>query len=126
MGWPFVRRRMAGELGPDWQSKFQSFERDAAAAASGAIRIPLPVAAECHLGLQYGDPLEDAEVGFRINVRCGDPGILNPFQTLEAHALVILGLRVIETQPGCDHGYRGKPSAAVGKLMSRSHYSLLY
>jgi predicted unusual protein kinase regulating ubiquinone biosynthesis (AarF/ABC1/UbiB family) len=34
MGWPFVRRRMAAELGADWQSKFGSFEREAAAAAS--------------------------------------------------------------------------------------------
>ncbi|MCB1532918.1 MAG: AarF/ABC1/UbiB kinase family protein [Alphaproteobacteria bacterium] len=34
MGWPFVRRRMKTELGPDWQSKFESFEKDAAAAAS--------------------------------------------------------------------------------------------
>jgi predicted unusual protein kinase regulating ubiquinone biosynthesis (AarF/ABC1/UbiB family) len=34
MGWPFVRRRMAAELGPDWESKFASFDRDAAASAS--------------------------------------------------------------------------------------------
>lgn len=34
MGWGFVRRRMKGELGPDWQSKFKSFEQEAAAAAS--------------------------------------------------------------------------------------------
>jgi predicted unusual protein kinase regulating ubiquinone biosynthesis (AarF/ABC1/UbiB family) len=34
MGWPFVKRRMAAELGPDWQSRFRSFEREAAAAAS--------------------------------------------------------------------------------------------
>jgi predicted unusual protein kinase regulating ubiquinone biosynthesis (AarF/ABC1/UbiB family) len=34
MGWPFVRRRMAGELGADWQSRFRSFEREAARAAS--------------------------------------------------------------------------------------------
>lgn len=34
MGWPFVRRRMAAELGPDWQSRFASFGREAAAAAS--------------------------------------------------------------------------------------------
>ena len=34
MGWPFVRRRMTSELGPDWQRKFKSFEREAAAAAS--------------------------------------------------------------------------------------------
>jgi predicted unusual protein kinase regulating ubiquinone biosynthesis (AarF/ABC1/UbiB family) len=34
MGWPFVKRRMAGELGADWQSKFGSFEKEAARAAS--------------------------------------------------------------------------------------------
>src|ERR1700761_5824753 len=34
MGWPFVRRRMSGELGPDWQSRFRSFGQEAAAAAS--------------------------------------------------------------------------------------------
>jgi predicted unusual protein kinase regulating ubiquinone biosynthesis (AarF/ABC1/UbiB family) len=34
MGWPFVRRRMASELGPDWRAKFREFERDAAHAAS--------------------------------------------------------------------------------------------
>lgn len=34
MGWPFVRRRMAFELGADWQSKFMYFEPSSAAAAS--------------------------------------------------------------------------------------------
>lgn len=34
MGWSFVRRRMAGELGPDWQSRFAGFDRVASAAAS--------------------------------------------------------------------------------------------
>jgi predicted unusual protein kinase regulating ubiquinone biosynthesis (AarF/ABC1/UbiB family) len=34
MGWPFVRRRMMGELGPDWQSRFKVFEHTAARAAS--------------------------------------------------------------------------------------------
>lgn len=34
MGWPFVRRRMASELGSDWQAKFRSFEKEAARAAS--------------------------------------------------------------------------------------------
>jgi predicted unusual protein kinase regulating ubiquinone biosynthesis (AarF/ABC1/UbiB family) len=34
MGWPFVKRRMAAELGAGWQGKFQSFEHEAAAAAS--------------------------------------------------------------------------------------------
>ena len=34
MGPGFVRRRMAAELGPDWQSRFGSFELEPAAAAS--------------------------------------------------------------------------------------------
>ena len=34
MGAGFVRRRMAAELGPDWEKKFKRFEREAAAAAS--------------------------------------------------------------------------------------------
>ncbi len=34
MGWPFVKRRMAAELGADWQAKFRDFPRDATAAAS--------------------------------------------------------------------------------------------
>ena len=34
MGWPFVRRRMEGELGPGWQRRFREFEKTAARAAS--------------------------------------------------------------------------------------------
>ena len=34
MGWSFVKRRMASELGPDWRKRFRSFEPEAAAAAS--------------------------------------------------------------------------------------------
>jgi predicted unusual protein kinase regulating ubiquinone biosynthesis (AarF/ABC1/UbiB family) len=34
MGWPFVRRRMIGELGPEWPGRFRSFEHTAARAAS--------------------------------------------------------------------------------------------
>lgn len=34
MGWPFVKRRMKSELGADWESKFESFPHEAAAAAS--------------------------------------------------------------------------------------------
>src|ERR1700677_377906 len=34
MGWAFVKRRMSAELGPDWQTKFASFEHHPAAAAS--------------------------------------------------------------------------------------------
>jgi len=34
MGWPFVKRRMSHELGPDWVQKFQQFERSSQFAAS--------------------------------------------------------------------------------------------
>lgn len=34
MGWPFVRRRMATELGKDWQANFSSFDQKASFAAS--------------------------------------------------------------------------------------------
>lgn len=34
MGWPFVQRRMRAELGEGWQTKFERFEHEAAAAAS--------------------------------------------------------------------------------------------
>ena len=34
MGWPFVKRRMRSELGPDWQDYFDSFSKEAVAAAS--------------------------------------------------------------------------------------------
>ena len=34
MGWAFVKRRMASELGPDWETRFASFSREAAHAAS--------------------------------------------------------------------------------------------
>ena len=34
MGWPFVKRRMRSELGPDWQDHFDEFSKSAVAAAS--------------------------------------------------------------------------------------------
>ncbi len=34
MGWPFVKRRMAAELGQEWEKKFASFTKAPAAAAS--------------------------------------------------------------------------------------------
>ena len=57
MGWPFVRRRMAAELGPDWQARFGSFEREAAAAASlGQVHRATSLAGEpLACKLQYPD-----------------------------------------------------------------------
>ncbi len=57
MGWSFVRRRMAGELGPDWQGRFASFGQEAAAAASlGQVhRGTLPDGTDVACKLQYPD-----------------------------------------------------------------------
>ncbi len=57
MGWSFVRRRMAGELGPGWERQFARFEREAAAAASlGQVhRAWLPDGTEAACKLQYPD-----------------------------------------------------------------------
>jgi predicted unusual protein kinase regulating ubiquinone biosynthesis (AarF/ABC1/UbiB family) len=57
MGWAFVKRRMSGELGADWQSKFASFSHEAVAAASlGQVhRATLPDGRDVAVKLQYPD-----------------------------------------------------------------------
>jgi predicted unusual protein kinase regulating ubiquinone biosynthesis (AarF/ABC1/UbiB family) len=57
MGWAFVRRRMAGELGADWEKKFSSFSKEALAAASlGQVhKATLPDGQEVACKLQYPD-----------------------------------------------------------------------
>jgi predicted unusual protein kinase regulating ubiquinone biosynthesis (AarF/ABC1/UbiB family) len=67
MGWPFVRRRMSGELGTDWQTRFESFGQDAAAAASlGQVHkaiLPGGTAVACKL--QYPDMPSTVEADLR-------------------------------------------------------------
>ncbi len=67
MGWPFVRRRMASELGPDWQSRFATFGQNAAAAASlGQVhRATLPDGREVACKLQYPDMPSVVEADLR-------------------------------------------------------------
>src|SRR5271167_3320315 len=67
MGWNFVRRRMANELGPDWQSKFASFSQEASAAASlGQVhRARLPDGTEVACKLQYPDMPSTVEADLR-------------------------------------------------------------
>src|SRR6516164_4335098 len=67
MGWPFVRRRMTGELGPNWQVRFRNFERTAARAASlGQVHRAItldgtPLACK----LQYPDMASAVEADLR-------------------------------------------------------------
>jgi predicted unusual protein kinase regulating ubiquinone biosynthesis (AarF/ABC1/UbiB family) len=83
MGWAFVKRRMATELGPNWQSKFKSFEREAAAAASlGQVHRALSLdGRRLACKLQYPDmasvvaaDLRQLKLIFAIHRRL-DPGV---------------------------------------------------
>lgn len=67
MGWPFVRRRMAGELGPEWPKRFRKFERSAAHAASlGQVhRATAPDGARLACKLQYPDMAAAVEADLR-------------------------------------------------------------
>jgi len=67
MGWAFVRRRMASELGANWQSRFAEFSQDAAAAASlGQVhRARLPDGTDVACKLQYPDMPSTVEADLR-------------------------------------------------------------
>ncbi|HLG45121.1 MAG TPA: AarF/ABC1/UbiB kinase family protein [Reyranella sp.] len=83
MGWAFVKRRMATELGPDWQAKFRKFDKEASFAASlGQVHHAiLPDGREVAAKLQYPDmasaleaDLDQLKVVFAIGQRF-DPAI---------------------------------------------------
>ncbi len=83
MGWAFVKRRMASELGPDWQAKFRKFDKEASFAASlGQVHHALlPDGREVAAKLQYPDmasaleaDLDQLKVVFAIGQRF-DPAI---------------------------------------------------
>jgi predicted unusual protein kinase regulating ubiquinone biosynthesis (AarF/ABC1/UbiB family) len=67
MGWNFVRRRMAAELGPDWQAKFATFSQSACSAASlGQVhRATLPDGTDVACKLQYPDMPSTVEADLR-------------------------------------------------------------
>jgi predicted unusual protein kinase regulating ubiquinone biosynthesis (AarF/ABC1/UbiB family) len=67
MGWAFVKRRMAAELGPDWRGKFSSFEHHPAAAASlGQVhRARAHDGSELACKLQYPDMQSAVEADLR-------------------------------------------------------------
>ena len=67
MGWAFVKRRMAAELGPEWQGRFASFGHEAAAAASlGQVhRATLPDGTLVACKLQYPDMPSVVEADLR-------------------------------------------------------------
>jgi len=97
MGWAFVRRRMASELGPDWLAKFARFDKEASFAASlGQVhRAALHDGRDVAAKLQYPDmasaleaDLNQLKVVFAIGQRF-DPAI----RTDEIHAEITTRLR---------------------------------
>lgn len=67
MGWPFVRRRMAGELGQGWMDHFQAFDRTASAAASlGQVhKATLPDGQVVACKLQYPEMSSTVEADLK-------------------------------------------------------------
>ncbi|MCE9507871.1 MAG: AarF/ABC1/UbiB kinase family protein [Alphaproteobacteria bacterium] len=67
MGWPFVRRRMIAELGPQWEKRFRSFDKDAAAAASlGQVHKAVTLdGVEVACKLQYPDMASAVEADLK-------------------------------------------------------------
>ena len=67
MGWLFTRRRMASELGTNWQEKFASFSRDAVSAASlGQVHQATSLGGEkLAVKLQYPDMQSAIEADLR-------------------------------------------------------------
>ncbi len=57
MGWAFVKRRMMAELGPAWEKRYRSFEKEPAAAASlGQVHRAVGLdGADLAVKLQYPD-----------------------------------------------------------------------
>jgi predicted unusual protein kinase regulating ubiquinone biosynthesis (AarF/ABC1/UbiB family) len=83
MGWAFVKRRMATELGPDWPAKFARFDKEAAFAASlGQVHHAILLdGREVAAKLQYPDmasaleaDLDQLKVVFAVGQRF-DPAI---------------------------------------------------
>lgn len=67
MGWAFVKRRMASELGPEWRKRFESFDQVAAAAASlGQVHRAVALDGEAvACKLQYPDMASAVEADIR-------------------------------------------------------------
>ncbi|MBM3598475.1 MAG: AarF/ABC1/UbiB kinase family protein [Alphaproteobacteria bacterium] len=67
MGWPFVRRRMASELGQDWQKRFRSFEHQAAHAASlGQVHRARELDMDGHGGRPLACKLQYPDMGSAV------------------------------------------------------------
>ena len=66
MGWFFVKRRMSSELGPDWLTKFDNFERVAKNAASlGQVHKAIIKGNDIACKLQYPDMISTVDADLK-------------------------------------------------------------
>ncbi|MBO44041.1 MAG: ABC transporter ATP-binding protein [Rhodospirillaceae bacterium] len=118
MGWPFVRRRMATELGPDWQARFHSFERQAAHAASlGQVHK-----AQSHEGKALACKLQYPDMGSIVEADLTQLRLLfsiyergeRPVSTSEIHAEISDRLR-----EELDYGLERRHMALYGEMLEK-------
>jgi len=118
MGWPFVRRRMATELGPDWQNRFAAFERQAAHAASlGQVHK-----AQSHDGNTLACKLQYPDMGSIVEADLTQLGLLfsiyerseRPVSTSEIHAEISDRLR-----EELDYGLERRHMALYGEMLEK-------
>lgn len=97
MGWPFVKRRMAAELGADWEKKFKSFPREAASAASlGQVHKAVTLKGDVvACKLQYPDMASAVEADLKqLKLILGLFERMDPaFKTRQVHAEISDRLR---------------------------------
>jgi len=97
MGWPFVKRRMAAELGADWEKKFKTFSREAAAAASlGQVHKAVTLEGQTvACKLQYPDMASAVEADLKqLKIILGLFERVDPaFKTAQVHAEIADRLR---------------------------------
>src|SRR5690349_5995518 len=98
MGWPFVQRRMRAELGENWETKFASFEREAAAAASlGQVHR-----ASAHDGRALACKLQYPDMASAVEADLGQlRTLLNLFKSMDgtidsSEAVIEVGERLRE------------------------------
>ncbi len=97
MGWPFVKRRMAAELGKDWESKFKSFPHEATSAASlGQVHKAVTLEGDVvACKLQYPDMSSAVEADLsQLKLILGMFERMDPaFKTKQVHAEISDRLR---------------------------------
>jgi len=128
MGWPFVKRRMAAELGADWEKKFKTFPREATSAASlGQVHKAVTTQGDVvACKLQYPDMASAVEADLKqLKLILGLFERMDPaFKTKQVHAEISDRLR-----EELDYGREGRALQMFAHMLrdeSGVHIPALY